>query len=42
MNDKEKLLRIFRSLCFETKCNNNKKDSFDCFYQERFLPLKFV
>ena len=41
MNDEEQLLRIFRSLYFEIKCNN-KKDSFDLFYQELFLPLKYV
>ena len=38
VNDEEQLLRIFRSLYFEMKCNNNKRDSFDFVYQER-LPL---
>ena len=42
MNDEEQLLRISRSLYFEIKCNNNKKDSFEFFYQKPFLPLKHV
>ena len=36
VNDEEQLLRIFRSLYFEIKCNNHKKDSLDFFYQEPF------
>ena len=32
VNDEEQLLKIFRSLCFEIKCNNNEKDSFDFFF----------
>ena len=28
MNDEDQLLLIFRSLYFEIKCNNNKKDPF--------------
>ena len=39
VNDEEQLLRIFRSLYFEIKCNNNKRDSIDFVYQELFLPL---
>ena len=42
VNDEEQLLRIFRSLHFEIKCNNNRKDSFDFFCQELFLPLKCI
>ena len=33
VNDEEQLLRIFRSLFFEIKCNNDKKDLFDFYYQ---------
>ena len=40
VNDEEPLLRIFRSLYFEIKCNDHKKDSLDFFYQNLFLPLK--
>ena len=40
VHDEEQLLRIFPSLYFEIKCNDHKKDSFDFFYQELFLPLK--
>ena len=39
MNDEEQLLRISHSLYFEIKCNNNKKDSFEFFYQKPLLPL---
>ena len=41
-NDEELLLRIFGSLYFEIKYNNNKNDSFEFFYQERFLPLRYA
>ena len=40
VNGEEQLLRIFRSLYFEIKCNNHEKDSFNFFDQEPFLPLK--
>ena len=40
LNDEDQLLRIFCSLYFEIKCNNHKKDSFDFFYQDLFVPLK--
>ena len=33
VNDEEQLLRIFRSLYFEIKCNYDKKDLFDFYYQ---------
>ena len=42
MNDDEQSLRIFRSFYFEIKCNNNKKDSFEFFFQEFFLLLKYA
>ena len=42
LNDEEQLPRIFDSLYFEIKCDNNKKDSFEFFYQELFLPLKYA
>ena len=42
VNDEEQLPRIFGSLYFEIKCDNNKKDSFEFFYQELFLPLKYA
>ena len=42
VNDKEQLLRIIYSLYFEIKRNNNKKHSSDFFYEELFLPLKYV
>ena len=41
VNEEKQLLRIFCSLYFKTKCNN-KKDSFEFFYQELFLPLKYA
>ena len=41
VNDEEQLLRIIRSFYIKIKCNN-KKDSFEFFYQELFLPLKYV
>ena len=40
VNCEAQFLRIFCSLYFETKCNNHKRDSFDFFYQQPFLPLK--
>ena len=42
VNDEEQLLQIFRSLYFEKKCNNNKRDSFEFVYQELPLPLKYA
>ena len=42
MNDEEQLLQFFCSLYFEIKYNNNEKDSFKFFDQERFLPLKYA
>ena len=42
MNDQEQVLRIFCSLYFEIKCNNNKKDWFDFLDEELFQPLKYV
>ena len=42
MNDEEQWLRIFHSSYFEIKCNNDKKDSFEFFYQELFLPWKYA
>ena len=42
MDDDEQSLRIFRSFYFEIKCNSNKKDSFEFFFQKFFLPLKYA
>ena len=42
MNEEKHLLQIFRSLNFDIKCSDNKKDSFDFFYQEPFLLLNYV
>ena len=40
VKDEEQLLRIFRSLYFEIKCSNNKKDALKFFFPKTFLPLK--
>ena len=42
VNDEEQPLWIFRSLYFEIKLSNNKKDSFEFFYEELFLPLIYA